>query len=382
MDSKKLLIIIRYIIITLLLFSIVTYRENNVTINTVMVILLLIVNNQIRFFILNKNTLLIFISIIAECLLAFIAYKSYGGVLIFYFLIPTLDSAFMLKNNLSYIGLTIISLLTVYSSYSHVALNISELLSSLSAIIIIYLLVFYIKEESNKKIKAQELYDKLRISEEKLIKANLHLEEYVSSIEELTLLRERNRISREIHDSVGHALSTMIIQLGAIEKVALKDGRIASEMASNLGEFAKGSLQEVRGAVRALKPREFKEDQGMLPIEELIKNFQKFTGVEVKLNYAKEKWTLNSEQSFVIYRVIQEFLSNSLKHGKASRVNIFINFTTENIILTMQDNGLGADNIEKGMGLKSIWERVEEIGGEVSYNSKSGEGFLLRVVLF
>ncbi|MBU5484723.1 sensor histidine kinase [Clostridium sp. MSJ-11] len=382
MDSKKLLIIIRYIIITLLLFSIVTYRENNVTINTVMVILLLIVNNQIRFFILNKNTLLIFFSIIAECLLAFMAYKSYGGALIFYFLIPTLDSAFMLKNNLSYIGLTIISLLTVYSSYSHVALNISELLSSLSAIIIIYLLVFYIKEENNKKIKAQELYDKLRISEEKLIKANSDLEEYASSIEELTLLRERNRISREIHDSVGHALSTMIIQLGAIEKVALKDGRIASEMASNLGGFAKGSLQEVRGAVRALKPREFKENQGMLPIEELIKNFQKFTGVEVRLNYAKEKWTLNSEQSFVIYRVIQEFLSNSLKHGKASRVNIFINFTTENIILTMQDNGLGADNIEKGMGLKSIWERVHEIGGEVSYNSKSGEGFLLRVVLF
>ena len=69
---------------------------------------------------------------------------------------------------------------------------------------------------------ARELYDKLKVSEEKLIEVNKELEGYVDTIEEITLLKERNRISREIHDSVGHALSTAMIQLTAMEAIAEK----------------------------------------------------------------------------------------------------------------------------------------------------------------
>ncbi len=246
----------------------------------------------------------------------------------------------------------------------------------------LFILATYIKEENSGKLRAQKLYDKLRISEEKLKKANKDLESYANSIEELTVLRERNRISREIHDSVGHSLSTMIIQLGAIEKIAEKDKKLTSEMARNLGEFAKNSLAEVRCAVRALKPREFEKYEGILAVEELTKNFEKLTGVKVKLGFSKEKWTLNSDQCFVLYRVVQEFLSNSLKHGKATRVDIFMGFNEENLIITLKDNGQGADKIEKGVGLKSIWERVNELGGTVAYNSKKEEGFLLKVVLY
>lgn len=79
---------------------------------------------------------------------------------------------------------------------------------------------------------------------------------------------------------------------------------------------------------------------------------------------------------------MQEFLSNSLRHGKATRVDIFMGFNEENLIITLRDNGQGADKIEKGVGLKSIWERVNELGGTVAYNSKKEEGFLLKVVLY
>ncbi len=133
---------------------------------------------------------------------------------------------------------------------------------------------------------------------------------------------------------------------------------------------------------KSAKPREFEKYEGILAVEELTKNFEKLTGVKIKLGFSKEKWILNSDQCFVLYRVVQEFLSNSLRHGKATRVDIFMGFNEENLIITLRDNGQGADKIEKGVGLKSIWERVNELGGTVAYNSKKEEGFLLKVVLY
>ncbi len=160
-----------------------------------------------------------------------------------------MDSALFLKGRLSYLTFSIVLIIIIFLGWN---LNLSEMLSIVTSFIMLFILATYIKEENSGKLRAQKLYDKLRISEEKLKKANKDLESYANSIEELTVLRERNRISREIHDSVGHSLSTMIIQLGAIEKIAEKDGKLTSEMARNLGEFAKNSLGEVRCAVRAL----------------------------------------------------------------------------------------------------------------------------------
>jgi len=90
---------------------------------------------------------------------------------------------------------------------------------------------------------------------------------------------------------------------------------------------------------------------------------------------------LSEEQALVIYRIVQEFLSNSLRHGKASKVNIYMNYNEDELILTLQDNGQGVDKLEKGMGLTNIWERVRELDGQIEYNTKRGKGFVLRVVL-
>ena len=378
MDSRKLFYI-RFAALIFLLFGVSVFRKDNINYITVILLLLFIINTQVRFFYTKGNKIIIFSSLCIEGVIAYIIYKNYGGIMFFYFFIEALDSAFLLKGFLSYISCALAVFMMIFAGKG---LSISEISTSVSALLILFILADYIKDENSRKLQAQELYDKLRIYDEKLNKANEDLKSYANSIEELTLLRERNRISREIHDSVGHSLATMIIQLGAIEKVAENNGTAAAEMARNLGDFAKNSLQEVRAAVRALKPREFEKYEGILAIEELIKNFQKLTGVQVSLSFTKEKWQLNSDQCFVIYRIVQEFLSNAVRHGKATKVNIFMNFTKGSLIITMQDNGVGVDEIVKGIGLKSIWERVKELKGDVTYNSIAGEGFFLKVVLY
>lgn len=377
MEKSKELLLIRYISFIILIAQIFI-EEGNTGILSIIFVLLFILNNNLRIFHFSNDKLII-ISMIIEIIISPIACLNFGGNILFY-LIGLIIDAFTLKyKKIKYIFIVLISLiaLSIRSNKS-----IEEGFVNLVIMFIFIILLNYISRLYSTKNEAQKLYDKLKMSEEKLIEVNSQLEEYLTSIEELTVLKERNRISREIHDSVGHSLSTMIIQLGAIEKIAEKDGKLTSEMARKLGEFAKNSLGEVRCAVRALKPREFEKYEGILAVEELTKNFEKLTGVKVKLGFSKEKWTLNSDQCFVLYRVVQEFLSNSLRHGKATRVDIFMGFNEENLIITLRDNGEGSDKIEKGVGLKGIWERVNELGGTVAYNSKKEEGFLLKVVLY
>ena len=152
-------------------------------------------------------------------------------------------------------------------------------------------------------------------------------------------------------------------------------------MARNLNEFSKKSLEEIRIVLRQLKPPSFQKYENIQIIEELTKEFTKFTGIEVDFRFTEEKWQLNEKQSLTIYRIVQEFLSNSLRHGKATKVNIYLNYNEDELILTLKDNGQGIDKLEKGLGLTNIWERVEELGGQIEYNSKVRKGFLLRVVL-
>lgn len=377
MDNNKKLLIIRYFILTILIFSIVAYKEN-VDVYAVILVLIIIINNQIRFFTFKDNKYIVFISLILEWILSYICYKNYGGLVFSYMCIGIIDGVFLLKGKLSYISIGL-AIFTVGLMSRNLSIN--EIILNVASLVTLAILSSYIVDENHRLIKAEELYDKLRISEEQLRKANADLEIYANSIKELAILRERNRISREIHDSVGHSLSTIIIQLGAIEKIAKENGEMASDMANNLGEFAKDGLNEIRTALRQLKPSEFEKYESIIAIEDLTKEFSKLTGVDVKLGFTREKWPLNREQSFVIYRIVQEFLSNSIRHGKATKVNIFMNFNENDLILTLKDNGQGVDNLEKGMGLTNICERVNELGGQVDYDTKKGKGFLMRVVL-
>ncbi|MEG2935901.1 MAG: sensor histidine kinase, partial [Clostridium sp.] len=247
---------------------------------------------------------------------------------------------------------------------------------------ILFILLSYISRLYSSKREAQHLYDKLRVSEDKLIKANDELEGYLQSIEEITLLKERNRISREIHDSVGHALSTAMIQLSAMETVADKEGSNLKPMAGNLRAFINESFQDVKGAVRELKPDEYDDYQGLLRLQEVCNSFEKLSGVRVKTILSKGDWNLTSKQSNHLYRITQEVLSNSLRHGKATEIKVVMNFTKEEFVLSFNDNGVGTDKIEEtGMGLKNIRERAAEIEAFVDMKSSKGRGFFVKVIV-
>lgn len=374
MWNKTLLIFIRYFLIFIMAAGIII-NKTNLTTPMIVFMFIFLINNQLRFFSLNRKVFKI-ISFVMEIVFIVIAYKWIGGYLITYLVLAAMDSNILFKEPVKHIFNIVIVLQCIVLSLKEA--NDFKFIN-ISLLIVIIAILYLIKDENDRKLEAQKLYDKLRISEDKLKSANRDLEVYASSIEEMTLLRERNRLSREIHDSVGHSLSAIVVQLGAIERTIDKNPMAVKEVAKELRKFTQNSLDEVRMAVREIKPKEFDDYEGILIIEELINNFKKMTGIEVRLAFTKEKWPLNSDQSFVIYRIVQEFLANSLKHGKATFIQVFMAFNEYRVAVTLKDNGEGKDNIVEGIGLKSMRERVAEIGGTFNYTTKPKEGFLVKI---
>lgn len=377
MRRSKELLLIRYIAIFILVFQLFVIGQNK-SVLSVVSILLLIINNHLRMFYFKKDWTYI-LSLILEIIAIPLIQINFGGSIIFYLIGVSID-IFTLKNkNLKYIFAGFILGISTSKSFSS---GIEESFIYFVLMSIFFMLLNYISKLYITKKEAQKLYDKLKVSEEKLIYANNELEGYLHSIEEVTLLKERNRISREIHDSVGHALSTAMIQLSAMEAIAAKEGSSIRPMANNLRNFINESFQDVKKAVRELKPDEYDNYQGLLRIQEVCKNFEKMSGIEVKTIISKGEWSLSSKQINHIYRITQEVLSNSLRHGKATLIKVIMNFTDDEFVISFNDNGIGTDEIKEiGVGLKSIRERTEEINGIVDMKSSKGKGFFIKVIV-
>lgn len=371
---NKYILILKYSYIGLFIACTIVYKVDIIALKFTL-LLLYVINNQIRYFKLEDRKIGRYVSIFIDMLLAFNLYRLIGNFGTILFLPTLVDIIYEFRNIYAIIYLIIIFVVVGYTN------TVEQLIYLSAEAAPIIFLGMILREQNHKKLRAQELYDRIRENEEELKRLNCELESYANTIEEIAVLRERNRISREIHDNVGHALSTIIIQLGAIESISKDKCKPAADMSRNLADFAKKSMEDVRSAVRAMKPREFEEYEGIIIISEMIKNFKKLTDIDVQLRVSENMWKMNSDQSMAIYRIIQEFLSNSLKHGKATKVNIFMNFLEDSLRIHLKDNGVGCNEVKTGVGLKSMRERSAFYGGSMEYTTKEGQGFELTIVM-
>jgi signal transduction histidine kinase len=351
-----------------------------------LVFLLLFVSvSQWRANYLFKRPLMFWINAFVEAGFCFYLFHRYGGFFSIYLFSVLMDMTSVFSDYRRYLpGLGAIGLF--FSGY-HLLFSPEERFSLSFEMGDLFLLLFFIgfmlffQEEKNRKVVAQGLYDQLRKSEDRLKEAVLTLEQYSNTIEELTQLRERARISRELHDSVGHALSTLSLQLQAIQTVVEKDPPKAKSMLVELGQFTKNALENVRRAVRELRPIEFEAFEGIFAIEELVRNFSKLTGIDTRLLLSQNRYPMNSDQSHQLYQIVKESLSNSMRHGKARHITIALQFLENRIYSQIKDDGEGCAKVAFGMGLTGMQERAASLGGEMRVFSKPGKGFEIVVEL-
>ncbi|MHC0038265.1 sensor histidine kinase [Pseudoneobacillus sp. C159] len=222
-------------------------------------------------------------------------------------------------------------------------------------------------------------YEQLNHSHQALSDAHVELQNYSQKVEELTTVHERNRIAREIHDTVGHKMTALLVQLELSKALLKLDIEKTEETITVCENLARDALQEIRLSVRTLHLEE-EEHLPLIPaIRKLLADFYKTTGLESVFELSGDPTVISISLQPAIIRTIQESLTNAKRHGQATSFILKMNCTVEAVSLFMKDNGQGVDSINPGFGLINMKERIEEHGGSVYFESTFGEGFQMNI---
>jgi len=210
-----------------------------------------------------------------------------------------------------------------------------------------------------------------------LAEANRKLTLYAAATEQLAVSQERNRMARELHDTLAHSLSGVIVQLEAAE--ALWDVNLAGarKMVEHVHRSARSGLTEVRRALTSLRASPL-DDLGLaLAISDLAESVAARTDLKLSLDVADHLENIPPEVEQCIYRVAQEVLANAARHAKAKSLYVSLTRPNGHLILNIKDDGQGFDsnNVDTTRyGLKGLRERAEMIGGALHIETKLNHG--------
>ena len=204
-----------------------------------------------------------------------------------------------------------------------------------------------------------------RQSQQRLQQANQELRRSAQEIEKLAMDQERNRIARDIHDSLGHSLTALNIQLESGLKLWQKDPPRAEQFLKEAKRLGSQSLAEVRQSVATLRHDPLAGQTLESAINQLIENVQSHQKSLLIDRNIQIQQMLPTNLSTILYRIVQEGLTNIVKHADASRVQLQILDESGPVVLTLEDNGSGFDPkvALTGFGLQSMRDRTESTGG-------------------
>jgi signal transduction histidine kinase len=243
--------------------------------------------------------------------------------------------------------------------------------------VFIITVMFIVKYEIAQRSKLKTAMYELKIKNKQMENIYIKLKKNAEELQEMTILKERNRIAREIHDTVGHTLTTVLVEIEAGERLVNVNPELSVEKIKLAkGQVRKG-LNDIRTSVRMLQSGKEILDFD-ISLKLLIEETTKFGEVFIKYNIEKLP-KLSEEVKTTIYRAHQEGLTNGIKHGKSTAFVFRLDLENGNLKFLLQDNGIGTDKIINSFGLMVMEERTRELGGIFNLTSKSGEGFEIYI---
>jgi PAS domain S-box-containing protein len=195
------------------------------------------------------------------------------------------------------------------------------------------------------------------------------------TLRKLAVVEERNRIAREIHDTLAQAFTGILVQLEAAKDALPTNKREANSHITRARTLALKSLAEARRSVAELRPHELERGDLALAINSLAHQ-AKCNGTSIQCLVKGKPRRLSQEIENNLLRISQEALTNIIRHAEATRAHIRLTFKARNVQLVLQDDGKGfnTDSSGTGFGLISMRERAQRIGAELTLNSRPGRG--------
>ena len=238
-------------------------------------------------------------------------------------------------------------------------------------VFLVYILILMMKDRRER--------ERIRLLNEQLQKANEQLHIFAQEKELMGETKERNRLAREIHDTLGHILTGISVGIDAVLVLMDIAPDKAKEQLEGIGDTARRGLQDVRRSVRKLKPDALERMSLSNAIHQMIEDMSKVTNTKIYFVSYTEELKFEADEEEVIYRIIQESTTNAIRHGKATEIWIRMSEKEEELTIIISDNGCGCDDIKEGFGLKHIRERVELLNGEVNYQGLIGFTMIAKI---
>jgi signal transduction histidine kinase len=248
------------------------------------------------------------------------------------------------------------------------------------AVAVILSLAIVRQERARQRI--QTLYDQLSV-------AHHELQDLQEEVRDAAVAQERNRLAREIHDSLAHYLTVANVQLEAAEKLGAERAETALEHVRRARRLTLECLHDVRRSVAALRAATLEELAIEPSLRRLVREFAESTGLSVHVNVElDEAVSLSPELAQALYRAVQEGLTNVHKHAQASGADVTLRGSRDLVTLEIHDNGVGTTVTANGhhpnsygYGLVGLRERVALLDGELSFGPSPRGGSCLKLSL-
>lgn len=221
------------------------------------------------------------------------------------------------------------------------------------------------------KIRTDEItMDELRLTQQKLMQRIQEKDIYVKQSTYMLKLEERNRISQEIHDDIGHAITGALIQMEASKAMLKLDQDKAEELLQNAIGITKEGIESIRLTLKNMKPAT--EHVGISRLKLYIDEFAAKHSIGTVLTYHGNIDVILPIQWKVMAENINEALTNALKYSDANKITVDITVLNKLIKAEVKDNGKGAEKFEKGLGVIGMEERTASIDGKIIIDGKNG----------
>lgn len=204
--------------------------------------------------------------------------------------------------------------------------------------------------------------------------------EMANTARERSAMEERNRIIREIHDTIGYTLTNVSMMIEAARDLA-KDGspRLHETLLAARSQAQQG-LDDTRRSLYLLRSRETGAPIGLTAIQRMVRTFTTASGIDVEVEYGNLPPSSGEEMDAAIFHFIQEGLINAFRHGHATAIRILLWIDREDYHLVLRDNGVGSESFKEGIGMTGMRERIGRLGGTFSAGNVA-DGFEVRATI-
>lgn len=258
-------------------------------------------------------------------------------------------------------------------------LGIRSLLYSVNLILFVLYILFLMRSEQEKTIRIRNLNEQINSANQQLKLMNMRLHDYAEKAEKVTEVRERNRLAREIHDSIGHALTGISVGVDACITMVEKSPKATKQQLIKISEVARQGIRDIRSSVKKLRPDALQNLSLEGALCKMIEEAGAVTNTDIAFDNQVHPLKFSPDEEDAVYRVVQEGITNAIQHGKAKQIFISITKREKWLTLTVRDTGKGCPNVQKGFGLQHLQERIGLLGGNISYQGTDGFTVMAKI---